>query len=126
MIKSPMAMEAVSPDPTDRGKNGTKRSVLFDGSGIPLSLVVSGAQRRDAKFLEAALDHMVVKQPQGKKSPKQHLCEDKGYTGEPGQQAMQGQHYISYIRQRGGEVQSKKGGYAIRLAHGLLNGRTRG
>jgi putative transposase len=28
------------PIPTDRGKKGTKRSILTDGKGIPLSIVV--------------------------------------------------------------------------------------
>ncbi len=51
MVKAPMALEAVGPNPTDRGKNETKRSVLVDGRGIPLSLVVSGAQKHDVKLL---------------------------------------------------------------------------
>lgn len=32
-------------NPTDRGKLGTKRHVLTDGQGIPLSVVVTAANR---------------------------------------------------------------------------------
>jgi len=37
MVKAPMALESVGPNPTDREKNGTKRSLLVDARGIPLS-----------------------------------------------------------------------------------------
>jgi len=69
---------------------------------------VSGAQKHDVKLLEPTLDHIVVKRPQGKKSLKQHLCADKGYTGEPAWLAMEDRHYIPHVRQRGEEVQAKK------------------
>jgi putative transposase len=87
------------------GKNGSKRSLLVDGRGIPLSLVVSGAQRHDVKLLEPTLDHIVVKRPE---APKQHLCADKGYAGEPAQEAIESRHYIPHIRQRGEEMRAKK------------------
>ena len=37
IVKAPMAQEAVSPNPTDRGKNGSKRHLLVDDRGVPLS-----------------------------------------------------------------------------------------
>lgn len=45
MVKAPLAREAVGRHPTDRGKKGTKRHLLVDGRGVPLSLVVTGANR---------------------------------------------------------------------------------
>jgi putative transposase len=33
--KAPLALECVGPNPTDREKNGRKRSLLVDGHGIP-------------------------------------------------------------------------------------------
>jgi putative transposase len=36
---------------------------LVDGNGIPLSLVVGGAQRHDVKLLEPTLDGIVVDRP---------------------------------------------------------------
>jgi hypothetical protein len=37
----------VGKHPTDRGKIGTKRSVLTDGGGVPIGLAVEGANRND-------------------------------------------------------------------------------
>ena len=37
---------------------GTKRSVLTDENGLPLSVVLSGANTPDVKLLEATLDHI--------------------------------------------------------------------
>jgi transposase len=41
MTKAPLAQEAVGRNPTDRGKKGSKRHLLVDGRGVPLSLVVT-------------------------------------------------------------------------------------
>ena len=43
---------------------GTKQSVLTDAKGIPLSVVLDGANRHDIKLLEKTLDHMVVFRPE--------------------------------------------------------------
>lgn len=44
--------------PVDRGKQGTKRSLLVDGNGIPLGCVVAPANRHDSPFLRPALEHL--------------------------------------------------------------------
>ena len=49
MTKAPLGGGKTGPNPTDRGKAGTKRSVLTDGRGLPLSLVTAGANRHDKK-----------------------------------------------------------------------------
>ena len=53
----------VGPNPTDRGKAGTKRSLLVEGQGGPLSVVIAGANVHDTKLLEATLDAIVVERP---------------------------------------------------------------
>src|SRR5579863_1597015 len=40
MTKAPFAHAATGRNPTDRGKQGVKRSLLTDGAGIPLALVI--------------------------------------------------------------------------------------
>jgi putative transposase len=45
--------EEVGPNPTDRAKNGTKRSLLVEGGGGPLWVVVAPANGVDAKLLDA-------------------------------------------------------------------------
>ena len=47
-------------NPTDRGKKGTKRSILTDCKGIPLSVAVDGANRRDKKLVKRTLDGIII------------------------------------------------------------------
>lgn len=43
------------PKPTGRGKGGVKRSVLTDANGIPLAIVIDGANRHDMKLTRPTL-----------------------------------------------------------------------
>jgi hypothetical protein len=71
---------ATGSNPTDRGKVGTKRHLLTDGRGIPISLVISGANRMDMKKLEGLLDTSLVPYPvDDPTSPTWHLLLDRGY-----------------------------------------------
>ena len=95
--------DLIGPNPTDRGKAGTKRSLLVDGEGGPLSIVVAGANVHDAKLLEATLDAIVVKRPQPTEEEPQHLCLDKGYDNPSGRGAAAGHGYREHIRRIGEE-----------------------
>jgi putative transposase len=53
----------VGKNPTDRGKIGTKRSVLTDGRGVPLGLAVDGANRNDCKLTRETIESMAVERP---------------------------------------------------------------
>ena len=57
------------------GKKGSNRHLLVDGRGVPLSLVVTGANRHDVTQLELVLEEIVIARPEG---IEQHLCADKG------------------------------------------------
>ena len=95
--------DLIGPNPTDRGKAGTKRSLLVDGEGGPLSIVVAGATVHDAKLLEATLDAIVVERPQPTEEEPQHLCLDKGYDNPSGRGAAAGHGYREHIRRIGEE-----------------------
>jgi putative transposase len=41
--------DKVGKNPTDRGKNGSKRSAIVDEQGGPLGVVIAGANRHEAK-----------------------------------------------------------------------------
>jgi transposase len=56
IAKAPCGGEAAGPSPVDRGKQGTKRSVLTDGAGIPLGVVTAGANRNDSPLLRPTLE----------------------------------------------------------------------
>ena len=95
--------DLIGPNPTDRGKAGTKHSLLVDGEGGPLSIVVAGANVHDAKLLEATLDAIVVERPQPTEEEPQHLCLDKGYDNPSGRGAAAGHGYREHIRRIGEE-----------------------
>ena len=69
----------------------------MDGHGIPLSIVVSGANRHDVRLLVPTLDRLVVRRP----AVRHHLCADKGYTGQPAWSAMVQRRYRPHVPQRG-------------------------
>ena len=75
MTKAPLGGEATGPNPTDRGKSGTKRHLQTEGHGLPVGLVVTGANRNDMTQVEAVLDS----RPVVSFAAEQHLCADKGY-----------------------------------------------
>ena len=106
MHKAPLATECVGPNPTDREKNGRKRSLLVDGIGVPLSLVVSGANTHDVKLLEATLDHVVMAMPG--QAGQYNLCADAGYKGTPAMNAVIERDYKPHIKQRREEAQEKQ------------------
>src|SRR3972149_9280381 len=64
-------------------KNGSKRMLLVDARGVPLSIIVIGANRHDVTQLAATLDSIVVERPEVKPYHPQNLCADAGFTGKP-------------------------------------------
>jgi len=58
IVKAPCGGEAAGKSPVDRGKQGTKRSLMVDGAGIPLGCVVAGAHRNDSPLLRPTLEQL--------------------------------------------------------------------
>jgi transposase len=56
LVKAPCGGEAAGPSPVDRGKQGTKRSLLTDAAGVPLGCVVAPANRHDSPLLRPTLE----------------------------------------------------------------------
>ena len=107
--QGPFWGDAVGPNLTDRAKAGSKRSVLVDGRGGPLSVVVGGANVRDAKLLAMTLESIVVNRPDGGDEGIQHLCLDKGYDNPTGHQAVVAHEYRGHIRRIGEEELDSQG-----------------
>jgi putative transposase len=103
MTKAPFGGAATGANPTDRGKKGTKRSLLVDGAGIPLAVVVDGANRHDMKLLAATLDGLVIARPEPTGEAPQHLCLDAGYDDEATRAEVAARGYTAHIRPRGEE-----------------------
>ena len=71
--------ESTGSNPTDRGKAGCKRTLLTDAKGIPLAVVLSGANRHDSKKLADVLAAVVVPIPLFDEEEERHLVLDRGY-----------------------------------------------
>lgn len=106
MTKAPLAPESVGRNPTDRGKNGCKRSVLADEKGLPLSIVISGANTHDVKLLAATLDGEIIDHPI-EDSTQQNLCLDAGCVSETAQCEIEERGCIPHVRPRGEEIEKK-------------------
>lgn len=98
LTKAPFGGVATGANPTDRGKRGTKRSQLSDGRGLPLALVVAGANRNDMKLVEATLQNIMIERPTPTQERPQHLCLDAGYDYDAVSKTVRAHHYLPHIR----------------------------
>jgi len=101
--------------------------LLVDGAGVPLALVVTGANRHDVSQLQTVLDSIVIKRPDIFEYP-QHLCLDKGYTGEPALEIVVLRGFIPHIKSRGQEKDEKEKDpankarrWVVEVAHSWMN-----
>jgi putative transposase len=92
--------DLTGPNPTDRAKLGTKRHVLTDGRGVPLSVVLSGANLHDKWSLAPTLDAVVLKAGRGVRRT-QHCCLDKGYAFRDCEAIVRARRITPHIRQKG-------------------------
>ena len=108
MTKAPLGGEATGRNPTDRGKSGTKRSLLTDGHGIPLAVAVAGANRHDMKLTVPTLEAIVTERPRPTEKQPQNMCLDKGYDYDEVRDILTEWGYTAHIRTRGEESKQKK------------------
>jgi transposase len=87
----------VGPNPTDRAKPGVKESVLVEGAGGPLAVVLAGANVPDAQLLADTLDATIVARPEPAPAFEQHLALDRGYDTPVGWEATVERDYEPHI-----------------------------
>jgi putative transposase len=98
----------VGKNPTDRGKIGTKRSVLTDGGGVPIGLAVEGANRNDFKMVEATLMSIPIARPTPTPAQPQGICLDKGDDDDEVRELLAEFGFTAHIRARGEEAKALK------------------
>jgi putative transposase len=108
MTKAPLGGEKTGPNPTDRAKKGTKRSLLTEAQGIPLSVAVAGANRNDHKLARETLENIEVERPKPSDQLQQHLCLDKGYDYPDVRPLAEAFGFTAHIRARGEEATAHK------------------
>jgi putative transposase len=98
----------VGKNPTDRGKIGTKRSVLTDGGGVPIGLAIEGANRNDFKMVAATLMSIPIERPTPTPVQPQGICLDKGYDYDEVRELLAEFGFTAHIRARGEEAKALK------------------
>jgi putative transposase len=116
------------PNPTDRAKKGTKRSLLTDAQGIPLAVAVQGANRNDHKMARETLEHIEVDRPKPTAPKPQNLCLDKGYDYPEVYALAREFNFTAHIRSRGEEAprlkrkaQTKARRWVVERTHSWMN-----
>lgn len=103
--------DETGPNPTDRGKPGTKRHIMVDGAGVPLAVVLTGANRHDSMALTAVVDAVrPVRQKRGR--PRRRpakLHADKAYDFDRCRRDLRNRSIIPRIARRGIECSSHLG-----------------
>jgi len=99
---------------------------LTDKKGIPLSVVLSGANTHDSKLLEDTLDYIVILRPSPKAEKPQNLCLDAGYIG--CEELAQERGYTAHIRPRGEEKKELENNpdfharrWVVEVTHSFMN-----
>jgi putative transposase len=98
----------VGKNPTDRGKLGTKRSVLTEGGGVPVGLAVDGANRNDFKMARATIESIPIARPEPTPDKPQGMCLDKGYDYDEVRELLTEFGFTAHIRARGEEAKLLK------------------
>lgn len=103
-------------NPTDRGKQGTKRSLLTEAGGVPIGLCVEGSNRNDFKLLRETIESIAVERPKPTAQREQGMCLDKGYDYDEVREILKEFGFTAHIRPRGEEAQAikREAGYKAR------------
>lgn len=113
--KAPLGGEAVGASPVDRAKTGVKRHLLTEAQGLPIGLLVTGANVHDKTQVEPLLAQMPLLPPWPEETDEQHFCADKGYDYSDVRGLISRLGYENHIRSRGEEASLvKMPGYRAR------------
>ncbi len=84
-VRAPCGGEKTGPNPTDRRKLGSKHHMVTDANGIPLAVILTGANRHDVTQLLPLLDK--VPRVKGKRGAPRRRPDrvqgDRAYDSEP-------------------------------------------
>lgn len=80
----------------------------MDGRGVPLSLIVTGANVNDGKRLNEVLNAIVVKRRCPPVRRSKHLCADAGYRSAENLRTIETHRYIPHVVSRRQEADTKR------------------
>jgi transposase len=113
-VRAKRGGEVTGPSPTDRGKAGTKYHVLCDRNGLPLNVLITGANTHDSRMLAPLLDtNPGVREQAGRpgrpRRRPEKLHADKGYDFPRCRRYLSGRGIGVRIARRGVENSSRLG-----------------
>jgi transposase len=89
-VRAPGGGRKTGPNPVDRRKLGVKHHIITDGHGIPLAVIVTGANRHDVTQLIPLVDQ--IPPVRGRKGrPRRRplrILGDRAYDSEPHRRAL--------------------------------------
>ena len=108
-------------NPVDRGKPGSKLHLVCDGSGLPLTVVVTAANVADVTMLEAVVDDIPpVRTPSGRRRVRPgKVHADKGYDSHANRAWLRHRGIRPRIARRGIESSARLGRYRWRVERSL-------
>jgi hypothetical protein len=120
ITKAPCGGEVAGRSPVDRGKGGLKRSVVTEGTGLPLHLVAAGANRHDAPLLEPTLDGL-DKLDRLPDEPTVHL--DRAYDSRRSRDLLDALGFDGAIARKGVPAPVQAGArWVVERTHSWMNG----
>lgn len=100
----------------------------MDGRGVPLSIIVTGANEHDVTQIDAVLESIMVKRKTPPHRRNKHLCADAGYRGKPAMKVILSHDYIAHVVDRRKEADTKRRDsskkarrWVVEVCHGWFN-----
>lgn len=121
ITKAPCGGESAGRSPVDRGKQGLKRSVATEATGIPLGIVSAGAHRHDSPLLVPTLE--VAKKQVGALPEQVNVNLDRGYDSDKTRAALAELGFTGEIARKGvpAPIQAGKR-WVVERGHSWMNG----
>ncbi|CAN5745582.1 hypothetical protein BH20GEM3_BH20GEM3_12720 [soil metagenome] len=82
--------------------------MLSDAGGVPIGLVLAGANRNDFKLLKETIESIALERPEPTSEAAQGMCLDKGYDYIEVREILHEFAFTAHIRARGEEAQAIK------------------
>lgn len=85
-----------------------KRSLLTEGHGVPIAVMIEGANRHDMKLVRSTIENIIVERPAPTGERPQGMCLDKGYDYDEVYAILLEFGFTAHVRPRGEEAQAIK------------------